>query len=103
MDITVHVPDDMSPFAADLGFFMNTMVRKLHINRHKGYVQGKSLVSLFEGVVGESEELRKALTDESQFAAALEAIDVANQAFLVAAKLLGMNKNDYVQEQKNVE
>jgi hypothetical protein len=100
-DLQIPLPPEMEPFRADLTFFMSAMVRKLHINRHKGFIDGKSTYFLLNGVHEEVKELDSALDSESQFEAALEAVDVANQAFLVAAKVWQMTKSEYEKERRH--
>ena len=98
--IEIDLPPEMEPLRADLTDFMRLMVRKLHINRHKGFIEGKSTGFFLAGVNNEVGELTRALEGESQFPAALEAVDVANQAFLVAATLWQMTKREYEEEKK---
>lgn len=94
-DFTVGLTEELSPFGNDLSYFVNTMVRKLHINRHKGFAEGVSVSELLRLLDGEVTELKKAFEEESQFNTALEAVDVANMAFLVALKVWQMTKQEY--------
>lgn len=96
MKLTISLPDELAPFEDDLEYFMNTMIRKLFINRHKGYAEGRTPADLFKGLQEEVAELARSLYNESQFEGAMEAIDVANMAFLVALRLWSMTKVEYV-------
>lgn len=94
-DITVPLTPELEPFREDLEYFMRTMVRKLHINRHKGFSERMSVIDLLTGAEQEYFELRAAVKEEGQFEAALEAVDVANMSFLVALKVWQMTKEEY--------
>lgn len=93
--ITAPLTPELEPFRDDLEYFVRTMVRKLHINRHKGFSEGVSVINLLDGTEQEYFELRAAVKEESQFEAVLEAVDVANMAFLVALKTWQMTKMEY--------
>jgi len=99
MKIEVEVPDELGPFASDLSFFFELMVRKLHINRHKGFAEGDCLDVLIDGIHRELGELKKAFENESQFNMSMEAVDVANFSFLTALKLWEMTVVDYKSKQ----
>lgn len=94
-DLRVPLTPELEPFRDDLAYFMQTMVRKLHINRHKGFAEGMSVASLISSLEHEVLELKSALKDESQFETALEAVDVSNMAFLIALKVWQMTKTEY--------
>lgn len=94
-DLRVPLTPELEPFRDDLEYFMQTMVRKLHINRHKRFSEDKDVHTLMEGLADECLELNEALRTESQFEAALEAVDVSNMAFLVALKVWQMTKTEY--------
>jgi len=98
-DLTVPLTPELEPFRDDLEYFMRTMVRKLHINRHKKFAEDKSIKTLMNGLTGELLELDEAIKTESQFEAALEAVDVSNMAFLVALKAWQMTKTEYEETQ----
>lgn len=97
----IHLPKELQEIEgleADLHFFLDLMVRKLHLNRHKGFIEGKTLVTLRERLKDEMREMTEALRHESQFNAALECSDVANFAFLLAMACLHLTKDQYVEE-----
>ncbi len=94
-DIIVSIPAELVPFAADLQYFVQTMVRKLHINRHKGFAENTPVNGLLGLLHDEVLELENALGAESQFEAAIEAADVSNMAFLMALKIWQMSKQEY--------
>lgn len=96
--ITVDLPASVAPFARDLEFFLQVMVRKLHTNRHKGFAEGADVSSLLDGLDNERGELGLALLTLGQFESAVEAADVANMAFLVFSRLMAMDKVQYTKE-----
>lgn len=99
--ICVELPKELQPFHDDLGYFIHTMVKKLYTNRHKGFSDGPSLQEKMEKLSDEVEELKGALDGEGQFAAFVEACDVANMAFLVALTAIRKTKAEYEEERKN--
>lgn len=98
--IQVHVPDEIDEFSPNLRYFFETMVRKLHANRHKGFGRGKKFDQIMEDLGVEVEELERAIAKESQFDVQLEAVDVANFGFLVALRAYGLNKQQFNEEQQ---
>lgn len=97
--LIIPLPIEMEPYRADLGYFFQTMVRKLHVNRHKGTSNTLSLDALFEGLQGEIAELEVAVAREGQFDAPLEAADVANFGFLIAQTIWHMTREQWEQGQ----
>jgi hypothetical protein len=95
----INVPDEMVEHVPTLQYFMQTMVNKLHLNRHKGFGESLDLVGVFAGLSGEHGELRHALASESQFQAYIEAVDVANFAMLAGMVVLRMDKKQYADSQ----
>jgi len=93
--IEIPVPKEFEPFKHDFRYFVESMVRKLHINRHKGFAENDSLESLMEIMRQEMEELTDARNNGSQSDVFFEAADVANLAFLVALKAWQMRKIDF--------
>lgn len=98
-DLMVPLTPELEPFRDDLEYFMRTMVRKLHINRNKGFAEAMSVADLLKYMEQECHELKTAIAEESQFEAALEAVDVSNMAFLVALKVWQMTKTEYKEMQ----
>lgn len=96
--LNIPLPEELETFEPDLRYFMETMVRKLHINRHKGFAEDATVTGLVEGLADECRELYVALEEESQYESALEAVDISNMAFLIALKLWGMTKAQYEEE-----
>lgn len=93
--INTPLMPELEPFRDDLSYFFETMVRKLHICREKGFSEGKTINELFEGLDNEVRELELSLAAESQFQSALEAVDVANMAFLVALRVWSLTRSQY--------
>lgn len=97
----VHVPDDIKAYEPELRFFMELMVRKLHLNRHKGFADRDTVPIMVKALNGEVSELITATQSESQFSVALEAADVANMAFLLSLVALRQNKKDFEDARNN--
>jgi len=97
----IHLPKELLEvpnFEADFQFFIDTMVHKLHINRHRGFIEGKTLSMLWLCLDEEMKELTQALAHESQFNVMLECVDTANFAFLIAMACLQKTKKDFTEE-----
>jgi hypothetical protein len=99
-ELTVYLPPEMEPYKGDLEFFVATMVRKLHVNRHKGTGSdlhpGRMLVLLEE----ELDEAVKARHQSGQFEFGVECIDIANFAFLAARGAWQMTREEYDQSRR---
>lgn len=91
----IYIPDGMEPFEGDLRLFIDIMVRKLHLNRHKGFAENMHPVDVLNMMDKEIEELRGALLRETQFDAVVEAADVANFAFITALSVLSLTRADF--------
>ena len=91
----IHLPDEIKHYEGELRYFIDTMVRKLHTNRHKGFADGKHPVEMFNGAEGEMKELRDALLHRDQFAAFVEAADVANMVFLTGLAAVRMTRDEF--------
>jgi len=97
----IHLPDEIEHYEPELRLFFDLMVTKLHLNRFKGYIEGKTLDELyraFTSEVGELEEAHENRGNHSQFDYALECVDVSNQAFLLALAVLRKTKQGYESE-----
>jgi len=99
-DLRVPLPEELEPFRADLEYFFSTMVRKLHVNRHKGTSKILDVDSLVKAIRLETDELEKAIREEGQFDAPLEACDVANFAFLTSMAIWHMTRKDFDEQRK---
>jgi len=91
----IPLTEELAPFENDLCYFVETMTRKLHVNRHKGFGSNQSLAELMSRLEDEIEELKEARHEGSQFDVSLEAVDVANFAFLIALKAWDLTKEDF--------
>lgn len=91
----IHLPEEIAHYEPELQFVLDLMIRKLHINRHKGFTETETPFSLLTGLLYEYQEMKDALQDESQFAIALEAVDIANMAVLQAISALRMDKDEF--------
>ncbi len=100
---TIHLPDEIAEYEGPLRYFMDSMVQKLHVNRHKGFAEGCAPRSLTDGALYEIDELVKAYQKESQFAAYMEAVDVANMMFLSAYLTSHMTREQFDNQRKEWE
>jgi hypothetical protein len=98
--LTIPIPEALRPFAPQLRFFLDTMVTKLNINRHKGFADDSDFGTLMGLLKAEMDELNQALATESQFETAIEAADLANFCFLIASRCLMLDKLTWQKEQK---
>lgn len=92
--IEITLPDEIAHYEAEFRYFVDSMVRKLHTNRHKGFVQGLDFDACVSGIQGEVAELE---TSKSQFEAFMEAVDIANWGFLTAVFLGRMTRPEFDQ------
>jgi len=95
-ELKVYLPPEMEPYRGDLEFFVATMVRKLHTNRHKSDIgshlhPGAMLVKAED----ELDEAVKAWREEGQFELGIECADLANMAFLAARGAWQMTRKEY--------
>ena len=93
MEITL--PEGIEHYEPELRFFFDLMVRKLHICRDKGFAENCTATKMFLMINDELDELEEALANESQFQTALECVDVANQAWLMALVVLRATRKDF--------
>ena len=100
MKMKIVVPDTLSPYEDDLKYFFETMAKKLHTNRHKGFTKDFELESLFRGLQDEVEELELSFFSDDQFKSAVEAVDVANFAFLIGMWCLEIERPEFVKQRK---
>ena len=94
-DLRVPLPPELEPFRHDLEYFMSTMVRKLHTNRHKGSGRDYSPSEMLAGAFRELEEVEKARNEQGQFEVAIECADVANFMFLMARGVWNMTRDEF--------
>lgn len=100
----VYIPEDLKAIPGlegDLKFFFDLMVRKLHMNRHKGFVEGKELEFLYQRLLAEVEELRQAKEGQAQFDITLECVDISNFAFLLSMYCMHLIKPKFLEERKH--
>lgn len=94
-DITVYLPPEMEPYKADLEYFVSTMVRKLHTNRHKGVGKALNPRQMLLLAQQEGDEAFSALAKEGQFEFGVECADAANFMFLAARGAWQMTRAEY--------
>lgn len=100
-DVTIHLPEEMRDYATDLQYFVNTMVRKLHTNRHKGTSKKLPLSIALKLARAEIKEAKQALKEQGQFEFSVECVDVANFAFLAARSAWDMTRVEFEEERDN--
>lgn len=94
----IALPEEITHYEGELRYFMDSMIRKLYVNRHKGFGEGVSFPAALRLIEGELQELRTAAASgEAQFAAYMETVDVANTALIAALVLSRMTKDEYKQ------
>ena len=98
--LIVPLPESLEPFRHELEDFLRLMTRKLHVNRHKG-TSPTNIRDLMEGLERENRELLISVNDAKQFETAVEAVDVANMAFLIAVRAWGLTRPDFTKETRN--
>lgn len=91
----IHVPKEIEHYEPELHYFLQTMVLKLHTNRHKGFAEQTDLETLMTQMRLEMKEAEAAWEKESQFAFFVECVDVSNQAWLAGLKALRMTKSEW--------
>lgn len=96
--LSVYLPEEMEPYRGDLEYFFNTMIRKLNANRHKGTSRHLDLNDQINKMRKEVDEVESALKNESQFDPPIEAADVANHAFLFAACVWHMTREQFEEQ-----
>ncbi len=95
----IHIPKEMVDCEPELRYFFDNMVRKLHINRHKGFAKDLSIAEAFEHLASEVIELERDMRGKgSQFSVVMEAVDVANQAALLSFVVMRKTKPQYDEE-----
>lgn len=100
--LRVPLPAEMEPYKDDMEYFVSSMVRKLHVNRHKGTSKQLSVPALIKQMKVEIDELERAIDKEGQFDAPLEAADVANFAFLTAIAIWHMTREQFEAMRRDV-
>lgn len=93
--LNVPIPPEMEGYRADLEYFFQTMVRKLHTNRHKGVTSELNVKLMLKLADGEMAEVRDAIQNSGQFETAVECADVANFMFLAASAALQMTRDKF--------
>lgn len=101
-DLRVPLPPELENFRADLEYFVSTMVRKLHTNRHKGDARNLDPKRMLDLALKEiNDEVYSAWETEGQFEFAVECVDVANFLFLAARGAWHMTREQYDAERKS--
>lgn len=92
----IHLPIEIAHYEGDLRYFVDSMVRKLFVNREKGFAENLALHHARQLLNAEIKEFDQAVMGgEAQFAAYMETADIANMAFLLGLVITRMNKKDY--------
>lgn len=94
-EIRIALPPEMEPYRDDLEYFVATMVRKLHTNRHKSTGKDLDVKSMIKGARIELTEANVSLAEEGQFEFTVECVDVANFMFLAARAAWDMTRKEY--------
>ena len=98
--LSVDVPEEIAEYVPGLQYFVQNMVQKLHVNRHKGFCKDETIKGLIKKLTAEQNELQEALGESDQFQAYMESVDVANFAWLIGLMTLRMTKAEYKESQQ---
>ena len=91
----INIPDSIKEYEPELRFFIDTMVQKLNINRHKGFCEQSTVGELVNLTRQELDEMNTAHVEESQFNFFLECVDVSNMAWLSGLKAMRMTRDEW--------
>jgi len=94
-ELRVYLPAEMEPYRGDLEFFVATMVRKLHTNRHKSVGTDLHPGRMLVLAEKELEEAVEAWLNQGQFELGVECADLANLAFLAARGAWHMTRQEF--------
>ena len=78
------------------------MVRKLYLNRHKGFADDVAPGVLVGRCQDELEELHDAMQTKDQFSVLVESADVANMAFLCGLSVLRLTRPEFDANKKDL-
>lgn len=95
--MTVFLPDDIEGHEGDIRFFLDSMIRKLSANSHKGWVSKHDVAKMCGLMDGECAEFMTALAAEGQFEAFMEAVDIANMALLSGIAVSKQTREEFDQ------
>ena len=96
----MNIPREVTEMFPEFEYFVETMARKLYTNRHKGDASGTGLGILRDNFAAEIGELKEAFLKKGQFEVLVEAADVANMAFLLAAWSVRKTRLDFNNEKR---
>jgi len=99
-ELRIPLPPEMEPYKDDLEYFVATMVRKLHTNRHKSTGHKLHPGEMLSGAEKELEEAVEAWANQGQFELGVECADMSNMAFLAARGAWHMTREEY-EESRN--
>lgn len=92
----IILPEEIAHYEGELRYFIDSMIRKLYVNRHKGFGEHTTFEQSLHLIQGELHELEDAASrGEAQFAAYMETVDIANTALIAALVLSRMTKDEY--------
>ena len=86
-EVVEESPSEREALMSELPWFTERMEEKLRANDHKGGVDDATSEDLFKLLLGEVDELDKAVDIEPPENIFMECADVANMAFLLAVKM----------------
>lgn len=98
--LIIELPEEIAEYSRELRLFVDLMVTKLHLNRHKGFGDGLTPTTAMRLCRGEVTELRQALNTGSQEDVLFEAVDVANTAWLTAITATRLTKERFEEGRK---
>ena len=95
----ITIPSELKPLSRSFRMFVDMMLTKLHVNRHKGFGD-VPYNTLLWGLHDEMKELEEALHGNDQMAVMAEAADVANFAYLIALRATTQTRVQFLEETK---
>lgn len=98
----IYLPPEIEHYEPELRLFFDLMVRKLHINRDKGFADDLSVEDMLAMLENEVQELRNSLAEQSQFDVTLECVDVANHGWLLALVVMRLSRAEFNEERPAV-
>ena len=93
----IAIPRELKPLSRSFRMFVDMMLTKLHVNRHKGFGD-VPYTYLLRGLHDEMRELEEALRKDDQMAIMAEAADVANFAYLIALRATTQTRVQFREE-----
>ena len=83
--LVLFFPPELEPMRLDVRRFIEAMLYKLRKNAKKGKWENTNLTKAFDLMLGEVDELRAAIVENSSVEILLEGVDIANYAMIISS------------------